>query len=158
TSNYGADMGKHAGATIEVATKGGTKDFHGDAFEYVRNDKFDANPWFVNRGGGPNGGSAPKTPRNWNDYGYTFGGPFYIPGHYNTDKSKTFFYWSQDWRRYREGQVIGPAGVPTLKMRQGDFTECESSSPVSSIVGCTVPVDPNTGKPFLNDIVPIDPK
>src|SRR5439155_22305749 len=75
TSNYGADMGKHAGATIEVATKGGTKDFHGDAFEYVRNDKFDANPWFVNRGGGPNGGSAPKTPRKWNDYGYTFGGP-----------------------------------------------------------------------------------
>src|SRR5207244_2042530 len=49
TSNYGADMGKHAGATIEVATKAGTRTFHGDAFEYIRNDVFDANPYFINR-------------------------------------------------------------------------------------------------------------
>ena len=104
TSNYGADLGKHSGATIEVATKSGTKDFHGDAFEYVRNDKFDANSFFQNRVIAPAGGNAPKTPRKWNDYGYTIGGPVYIPGHYNTDRSKTFFYWSEDWRKYREGQ------------------------------------------------------
>jgi len=123
TSNYGADMGKHAGATIEVATKSGTKDFHGTAFEYVRNDHFDANPWFVNReGGDPH---APKTPRKWNDYGYNIGGPFYIPGVYNTDKTKTFFFWSENWRKYREGQVIGGSHmVPTPTMRNGDFTEC----------------------------------
>ncbi len=159
TSNYGAELGKHAGATIEVATKSGTKDFHGDAFEYVRNDKFDANPWFINRGGSPNGGPAPKTPRKWNDYGYTFGGPFYIPGHFNTDKSKTFFFWSHDWRKYREGQVIGPSGVPTLRMRQGDFSECDKNSPNFNTVisGCKVPIDPTTSKPFPGDIVPIDP-
>ena len=90
-----------------MATKSGTRQFHGDAFEYVRNDRFDANPWEINRGNPGVPGDAPKTPLKWNDYGYTLGGPFYIPGHYNTDKSKTFFYWSQDWRKYREGQSIG---------------------------------------------------
>ena len=127
TSNYGADMGKHAGATIEVATKSGTKDFHGAGFGYIRRDKFDANPWFVNReGGDPH---APKTPRKWNDYGYNIGGPFYIPGVYNTDKTKTFFFWSQNWRTYKEGQVIGGSHmVPTMRMRDGDFTECDSTS------------------------------
>src|SRR5262249_59965832 len=49
TSNYGAEMGKHAGATIEVATKSGTKDFHGEAFEYLRNDGLDANDCFAHR-------------------------------------------------------------------------------------------------------------
>ena len=156
TSNYGADLGKHSGATIEVATKSGTKDFHGDAFEYVRNDHFDANPWFQNRqlwsglsasncgGQDPNSAShcnAPKTPRKWNDYGYTIGGPVYIPGHYNTDKSKTFFFWSEDWRKYREGQIIG-SGVPSLRERAGDFSECDKSSPnYNSVVasGCNIP-------------------
>jgi hypothetical protein len=130
TSNYGADLGKHSGATIEVATKSGTKDFHGDAFEYVRNDAFDANDWFINRSN--IGTKAPKTPLKWNDYGYTIGGPVYIPGHYNTDKSKTFFYWSEDWRKYREGQVLGPVTVPTPLMRQGNFSECAT-------LGCALP-------------------
>ena len=56
TSNYGAEMGKHAGASIQVATKSGTKDFHGTLFEFVRNDQFDANDWFVNRQINPPGG------------------------------------------------------------------------------------------------------
>jgi hypothetical protein len=140
TSNYGADMGKHAGANIELATKSGTKQFHGDAFEYVRNDKFDANDFFANRAS--IGSTAPKTPLKWNDFGYTLGGPFYIPGHYNTDKSKTFFFWSQDWRRYRQGQVVGPVGVPSLRQRTGDFSEChEGSGNYDPVVaaGCSLP-------------------
>jgi hypothetical protein len=153
TSNYGAEMGKHAGATIEVATKAGTKDFHGNVFEYVRNDKFDANDWFVNRQIAPEGGNAPKRPLKWNDYGYNVGGPFYIPGVYNTDKTKTFFFWSQNWRKYREGKVIGGSHiVPSLKMRDGDFTECDPASAnyVESLydAGCRIPswndVDYNT--------------
>ena len=115
TSNYGAEMGKHAGANIELATKSGTKDFHGDAFEYLRNDVMDANNFFTNRSS--IGSTAPKNPLKWNDFGYTIGGPVYIPGHYNTDKSKTFFFWSENWRRYRQGVVIGPVGVP-------DFSRC----------------------------------
>jgi hypothetical protein len=166
TSNYGADMGKHSGATIEVATKSGTREFHGALFEYLRNDALDANDWFVNRQINPPGGHAPKTPLKWNDFGYNLGGPFYIPGHYNTDKSKTFFFWSQNWRKYRQGVVIS-AGAPTPRMRQGDFSECDPASenfnPVIS--GCNLPVDPATGdlfpaNPAIDcpaDCVPIDP-
>src|SRR5579885_1717796 len=80
TQEYGADMGKMGGAQIEVATKSGTREFHGDAYEYVRNNAFDANPFFQNRVINPPGGNAPSTPLKWNDFGYTFGGPFYIPG------------------------------------------------------------------------------
>jgi hypothetical protein len=139
TSNYGAEMGKHAGANIELATKGGTKDFHGDAFEYVRNDKFDANDFFINRG--TIGATAPKTPLKWNDWAYTLGGPIYIPGHWNTSKTKSFFYWSEDWRRYREGQVVSN-GVPSTLERTGDFSQCDpTSSNYNSVVasGCTLP-------------------
>jgi carboxypeptidase family protein len=160
TSNYGADMGKHAGATIEVATKSGTKNFHGDAFEYVRNDHFDANPWFQNRQINPPGGHAPKTPRKWNDYGYTIGGPVYIPGHYNTDKTKTFFYWSEDWRKYREGQVVS-AGVPSVRMRDGDFTECDPASANFNSVaasGCTLPTVNGVTYNNINNIPGLDPQ
>ena len=140
TSNYGADMGKHAGANIELVTKSGTKSWHGDAFEFVRNDIFDANNFFTNRG--DIGGVPSRTPLKWNDFGYTFGGPVYIPGHYNTHKDKTFFFWSEDWRRYRQGQVIGPSGVPSVLERGGDFSECDpNSGSYNSVVatGCILP-------------------
>jgi hypothetical protein len=158
TSNYGAEMGKHSGATIEVATKAGTTQFHGEAFEFLRNDILDANDWFVNRQINPLGGHAPKTPLKWNDFGYNLGGPFYIPGHYNTGKSKTFFFWSENWHRYRQGILLS-AGAPTQRMRQGDFSECDPASanfnPVIS--GCALPINPNTGASFPGDVVPVDP-
>ena len=106
TSNYGADIGKRSGAITLVATKSGTRSFHGTAFEFLRNDAMNANPWFANQepwsglpasdcGGNPAGPcNAPTTALKYNDFGFNIGGPFYIPGHYNTDKSKTFFFWS----------------------------------------------------------------
>ena len=158
TSNYGAEMGKHSGATIEVATKSGTREFHGALFEYLRNDALDANDWFVNRQIAPEGGKAPKRPLKWNDYGYDLGGPFFIPGHYNTAKNKTFFFWSQNWRKYREGTVIS-ALTPSRLMRQGNFSECDPASPNFNpdIWGCNLPVNPETGDFFPGHLVPIDP-
>ncbi len=140
TSTYGADQGKHAGASIEVATKSGTREFHGDAYEYVRNNDFDAQPFFVNR---DNIGVAnsPATPLKWNDWGYTLGGPVYIPGHYNTDKSKTFFFWSEEWRRYRQSTPLSN-GTPSLLERTGDFSQCDKSSPNYNVqvgTGCVLP-------------------
>jgi hypothetical protein len=135
TSNYGADMGKHAGATIEVATKSGTKDFHGDAFEYNRNSAVAAADFFVNQA------NQTKSQLNWNDWGYTIGGPIYIPHHYNTDKTKSFFYWSQDWRRQRQGQVI-TNGVPSTLERTGNFSQCDKKSPnynATIASGCVLP-------------------
>jgi hypothetical protein len=158
TSNYGADVGRRAGAVIEAVTKSGTREFHGDAYEFVRNDHMDSNDWFTNRTLNPPGGNAPKVPLKHNNFGYTFGGPFYIPGHYNTDKSKTFFFWSEEWRRQRDGEVLS-ADVPTQMMRQGNFSECDpaSSSFNPAVSGCALPINPTTGKAFPGDIVPIDP-
>lgn len=119
TSNYGADVGQHAGALVEVVTKGGTKDFHGTAYESVRNQTLDANDWFSNAAG-----ATTKTPLQWNIYGYSVGGPFVIPKHYNTSKSKTFFFWSQEWAKYRAASLI-TGDVPTARMRAGDFSECD---------------------------------
>ena len=159
TSNYSAEYGKNAGATIEVATKAGTRQFHGTLFEFIRNDRLDANDWFLNRQIAPPGGNAPKTPLKRNDYGFTFGGPLYIPGHYNTTKSKTFFFWSENWRKNRQGTVIS-APVPTTLMRQGNFSDCDPTSgnynPVVAS-GCVLPLDPATQQTYPGNIVPMDP-
>lgn len=161
TSNYGADVGQHAGALIEVATKAGTKDFHGNLHEFVRNDALDANDWFINQQIAPPGGNAPKTPLKWNVFGGTFGGPFYIPGHYNTSKTKTFFFYSEEVARYREGTVINN-GVPTQRMLQGDFSECDPNSPNANAViigqGCTLPtINGNTVDTFAQAGATLDP-
>src|SRR5271156_5723706 len=127
TSNYSAEYGKSGGANIEVVTKSGTRNFHGTLFEFVRNDRFDANDWFINRTITGDGSSAPQTPLKRNNWGFTLGGPVYIPGHYNTDKNKTFFFVSEEWRENREGTVIN-SSVPTLRMRTGNFSQCDPAS------------------------------
>jgi hypothetical protein len=140
TSNYGAEYGHHAGATIDVATKAGTSQFHGDAFEFLRNDALDANPWFIN-GNATGVANAPKAPLKQNEYGWTLGGPVYIPGIYNTKKDKTFFFWSEDWRKIRGSNPMS-SGVPSLLERQGDFSQCDPNSPNFNAVvasGCVLP-------------------
>lgn len=159
TSTYGADVGKRPGASIQIATKSGTKDFHGTAYEFIRNDALDANNFFLNRQILPPGGKTFKQPLKWNIFGYNFGGPLMIPGHYNTDRSKTFFFWSQSWTRFREGAVVS-ANVPSLSMRQGDFSQCDPASPAYNAVvasGCRLPIDPTTRLPFPGNRVSIDP-
>jgi Carboxypeptidase regulatory-like domain len=113
TSNYGAQYGRNASGTVETETKSGTSSFHGDAYEFLRNDAFNAAPHFQP--------SVPSYKKN--DWGYTIGGPLYIPGLYNTSKSKTFFFWSQEWRRDRvPGQTFNQP-VPSLTERAGDFSD-----------------------------------
>jgi Carboxypeptidase regulatory-like domain/TonB-dependent Receptor Plug Domain len=132
TSNYSAQYGTAGGAILLAVTKSGTSHFHGDAYDYVRNNVFDANNFFLNSAGGS------ITPFHYNDFGYTFGGPFYIPGHYNTAKSKTFFFWDQEWLRERTASPI-VAATPTQDMRNGNF---------SAVGPITNPIDPLTGNPL----------
>ncbi len=86
TSNYGAQYGRSGSGTVEVETKSGTSHFHGDAYEFVRNDAFNAVTFPQS--------SVP--PYKKNDFGYTIGGPAFLPGLYNKDKQKTFFFWSHE--------------------------------------------------------------
>ncbi len=84
---YSAEFGRNASGMVNVITKSGTNQLHGDAYEFFRNDKLAANNFFNNLGGvnpGPDG-KARVPPLRYNNFGYTAGGPVYIPKLYNQD-------------------------------------------------------------------------
>jgi hypothetical protein len=97
-------------SVIMVQTKSGTSTIHGSAFEYLRNDALNARNFF----------SATVPPLKQNIFGYTLGGPIFIPNHYNVGKAKTFFFWSQQWVVSHAGQTLLGA-TPTADMRNGLF-------------------------------------
>jgi hypothetical protein len=131
TSNYGAMYGRTASGTVLVTTKSGTPQFHGGAYEFMRNEAFNARNYFDPPG------KPPLYRRH--DFGFTIGGPLYIPGVYNTQKKKTFFFWSEEFRL--EKSPIGPGGepgdfnqaVPTAKERSGDFSDICPFAPPGQI-------------------------
>src|SRR5438874_8055052 len=117
TSNYGAQYGRNGSGTVEVETKSGGTTFHGSAFEYLRNEFFNAKSW--EEGADP---TQPKAPYKKHDFGYTIGGPVFIPNHYNSDKKKTFFFFSEEWRREKNPSTI-LQNVPSDAERAGDFSD-----------------------------------
>ena len=152
TSNYGAQYGKNGSGTVEVETKSGTNQFHGSAFYYGRNDFFNANSW-QNAGQG-----IPRPSYKKHDWGYTIGGPVFIPHLYNNSKSKTFFFWSQEWRREIEPGTTISQAVPSDAERGGNFNDVcpvytgATFSP-SAFPDC--PSQPNLpGTPFVNNTLP----
>jgi hypothetical protein len=144
TSNYSAQYGQNGSGTIIVALKSGTDRFHGDLYEFNRNDAYNARNFFA-----PTTGSYKK-----NDFGYTLGGPFYIPGHYNTSKSKTFFFWSEEWQRQRAPNPFY-VQVPSTQEMQGNFSDVCPNVNTASFADC--PTNPATGKCFPGNQIPINP-
>ncbi len=126
-STYDAQYGRSGGGQVQVVTKSGTSDFHGDAYEFVRNDKFNANEFFANSAG------QARPPLRYNNFGFTFGGPVFIPGHYNTDKSRTFFFLSEEWRRTSLPST-DIALLPTQAQLNGTFSG--ALNPASAPAGC----------------------
>ncbi len=111
---YTAEFGRNASGQINVITKSGTNSIHGSAYEFIRNDVFSANGYFNNL----NKVVRPKY--RYNDFGFSFGGPVYIPKIYD-GRNKTFFFVSEEWRRF-VNYTSGAALVPTMAERNGDFT------------------------------------
>jgi len=112
---YSAESGRAGAAQINVVTKSGSNQFHGDAYEFFRNDKIAANNFLNNARG------VARPPLRYNNFGYTIGGPVYIPDHYNKNKDKTFFFFSEEFRRvitYGTSNVT----VPTSAEKSGVFT------------------------------------
>ncbi|HVZ83960.1 MAG TPA: carboxypeptidase regulatory-like domain-containing protein [Terracidiphilus sp.] len=97
--SYDAGYGRSGGGQVLVATKSGTSSFHGDLYEFVRNTVFDANDYLTKRNEIANGEPNKNPVNHHNVYGFTIGGPIFIPKVYNTGKTKTFFFWSEDWHK-----------------------------------------------------------
>ncbi|WP_220399013.1 carboxypeptidase regulatory-like domain-containing protein [Granulicella sp. WH15] len=135
SSAYDASYGGSSGATISVAIKNGTQQFHGIAYEYLRNDAIQAYAFQ------PLGTVTPvKPPLRYNNFGWFVGGPIYIPGHFNTNKDKLFFFVGQDFKRQRTSTVATLA-VPTAAQRTS-LPPCSSSV----TTGCSTA----TGRALVN--------
>jgi hypothetical protein len=123
-SNYDASYGRSGSGQVLVATKAGTSSFHGDAYEFNRNNIFNAN-FYLNKQTTP---ITPTPIERYNDFGFTIGGPLYIPHAYNTGKNQTFFFWSEEWRK-----VTAPESstltVPSAAELGGSFTGTIPTAP-----------------------------
>src|SRR5215472_13382908 len=150
TANYSAEYGRSSAGQIRFVTKSGTRHFHGDLVENFRNSWLDANSWTRNHS--PIHSIASRAaPFRFNQYGYDIGGPIFIPGKFNSNRSKLFFFAAQEWITRREEQT-STATVPSLAMRRGDFSELLNRS--NTFFGrVRIITNPATGKPFPNNIV-----
>jgi hypothetical protein len=112
TNLFAADTGRDSGAIVDVVTKSGTNSIHGSAFEFLQNSDMDARSFFNKVG-------SPYPPFRYNQFGFSLGGPIYIPHVYN-GKNKTFFFF--DYEGYRKGSLSTSVfTVPTAAMRAGNF-------------------------------------
>jgi hypothetical protein len=145
-NSFSAEFGQAQGAVVNLITKGGSNDFHGSAFEFFRNDALNANNFFLNRAG------QPKPQLDYNNFGGNFSGPIV--------KNRVFFFWSEEWRRERRGQVLS-AHVPTAAEKIGDFSGARSGPIPRDPATChTVPDPAHPGQtmvvcdPFPNNRIP----
>jgi hypothetical protein len=129
-NSYSAATGRDSGVQVNLITRSGTNQFHGNAFEFFRNDALNARNFF-----------SPTIPENrYNDFGYDVGGPI--------KKNKYFFFWSEEWRRIIQSSGTFLTTVATPAEIQGDFSALlQGSSP-------QVLMDPATGQPYPNDVIP----
>ncbi|HJY30013.1 MAG TPA: TonB-dependent receptor [Pyrinomonadaceae bacterium] len=128
TSTYDASFGRNPGAQVNVILNSGSNDFHGSAFEFLRNAALDARNFFAPA-------SEPKPKYIRNQFGGSLGGPI--------SRNRTFFFADYEGTRSREG-ITRITNVPTALERAGNFSQ--------SLFG--VPTNPFTGMPFDNGVIP----
>jgi len=159
TSSYQAEYGRSAGAQIIVQTKSGTRDFHGSGYYYRRHDSMNANSWTRNNqvntqviNGTPTSVvGLPRQLYRFQNPGYTIGGPVYIPGLFNRNKDKLFFFWSQEYQRQLQPENPRRITVPTAEERNGNFANSLNNQgrPLGAIR------DPLSNAPFPNSQIPL---
>src|SRR5262245_30790689 len=158
TSSFSAQYGHSSGGTVEYSSRSGTKDLHGSFYEYFANDKLNARGFFPDR----------ASKQRSNAFGFTMGGPVYIPKVYD-GRNKTFFFTNFDWLKFRAGVLPGFGNTtPIDAFKQGDFSALLTGSQVGTdalgrpIMGGQI-FDPNTTRnvngipvrdPFQNNIIP----
>jgi len=152
TTNYNAEYGRTDGGQIRIVTKSGTKIFHGSLYDYFRNSALNANTWVRNRTVGQPSISGNPEAFRFNQFGFVFGGPVYIPRHWNKDRNKLFFLVAQEYTRFRQ-EVTASGTVPSGAMRRGDFSEL--LNPANTFFGRVRAIrDPASNQPYPNNVIP----
>ncbi|MFB3778456.1 MAG: carboxypeptidase regulatory-like domain-containing protein [Bryobacteraceae bacterium] len=144
TNSQQAEFGRSSGIHISVVTKSGTRDFHGTGYWFLRNESLNANSWDRNYYG------LPRSIYRYRTQGFNVSGPIYVPGKFNTNRNRLFFFASAEFQRPRVVDELKSLTVPTVRERQGDFSATHDAS------GMPVPiVDPLNGRtPFPNNRIP----
>ncbi len=148
-SLFAAESGRSGGGQINVVTRGGGERFHGSVFEFLRNEKLNANDFISNRISSPafgreSNGKAKRAPFRYNNYGFTIGGPILLPRFGEGGKSvkklaRTYFFFSEEQRKDRRYPTLSGT-VPDVNMRQGIFPMdvCLSANvPTTATAVCT---------------------
>jgi hypothetical protein len=158
TSNYSADYGLSSAATMTMVLKAGTNSFHASAWEFNRNDAFDARNFF-------NPAPQKVAELRQNVFGFNVGGPVTFGKLYNPNRTKTFFFYNMEWRRYINGGLTNQT-VPDPASYGGNFSSnpaiinVPSSAQVASNVlfancpGGVAPAGVVQGSPFPGNIIP----
>jgi len=132
-SLFPAESGRSGGGQVNVVTRSGTNEFHGSIFEFIRNERFNANSFLLNATNNPpfgreENGKAKRPPFRYNNWGWTFGGPIYFlrfgegPSGEVVDKvPRTFFFFSQEFRRDRRFTAASTVTVPDANLRRAVF-------------------------------------
>jgi hypothetical protein len=148
-SLFPAESGRSGGGQINVVTRSGGEHFHGTMYEFVRNEKLNANDFISNRNPNPpfgrdSNGKARRAPFRYNDFGGTIGGPVYLPrfgegGRAVSKAPRTFFFFSYEQRIDHRYPTLS-ATVPDLAMRQGIFPIdicLSANAPTAATATCT---------------------
>jgi len=115
TNTFAAEYGRAAGGVFNVVTRSGTNELHFSLYEFLRNDKLNANDFFANRSG------VKRAPFRFNQFGGTVGGPVAIPGLYN-GRNRTFFFANTEIVRFIQG-ITFTSNLPEPAHLTGDFSQ-----------------------------------
>jgi len=144
TSTFAAEYGRGGFSQVNVVTKSGTKRFTGSAYEFFRDDKMDARDYLTHQ----------VLPLELNNFGYTLGGPVLLPGGYNKDRSKTFFFFSNEYNNITtRGEAINTI-VPTALERDGNFSALGPGADGLFGTSDDPVIDPGTGRGFADGTIP----
>jgi len=177
-SLYPAESGRSGGGQVNIVTRSGGNEFHGSAFEFIRNEAFNANDFQSNRTpslaaafGRDDNGKIKRKPFRYNNYGFTIGGPIYVPhfgegGPITHRLARTFFFFSEEQRRDTRYPTLSTrnasGAVPSAAMKQGIFpipiclnassaTNCTQILPAGTPLSSVAPVS-NVAQQYITQI------
>ncbi|HEV3470896.1 MAG TPA: TonB-dependent receptor [Pyrinomonadaceae bacterium] len=169
TSTYSAEFGNSSGGIVNFTLKSGTNEFHGELYNLLRNEVFNANTFRNNAAGRDANGeeNLPRNRDNQNDFGFNIGGPIYLPNFgeggpaLKSMKDRGFFFFNYEGYRFTQGEnaIIT---VPTERMRRGDFSELLTDPYVLQFFGRPIQIynprqDPSTREAIAGNRLDLRP-